>query len=166
MDGDTVQLTCGFLFMCTGYYDYTAGYTPQWPGRERFAGRIAHPQEWPEGLDYTGKPVVVIGSGATAVTIIPALAQHATHVTMLQRSPTYVVARPSEDAAARWLLRRLPATLAYRLTRWKSILLGMYVYNLARRRPDAARRAILRMTGAQLGPDYDVETHFSPRYNP
>lgn len=163
---EIVQFTCDFLYMCTGYYDYASGYTPEWPGRERFAGRIVHPQEWPEDLEYAGKRVVVIGSGATAVTLVPALAQRAAHVTMLQRSPTYIVARPSEDALASWLQRRLPAPLAHRLTRWKSILFGMYFYRLARRRPDATKRAILRMAREQLGPDYDVETHFSPRYNP
>lgn len=163
---EVARLTCGFLYMCTGYYDYTHGYTPEWPGRERFAGRIVHPQEWPADLDYDGKRVVVIGSGATAVTLVPALAERAAHVTMLQRSPTYIVARPSEDALANWLRRRLPAPLGDRLARWKSILLGMYFYRLARRRPDVTRRAILRMARQQLGPDYDVERHFAPRYNP
>lgn len=160
------RLTCGFLYMCTGYYDYTHGYTPEWPGRERFAGRIVHPQEWPADLDYEGKRVVVIGSGATAVTLVPALAERAAHVTMLQRSPTYIVARPSEDALANWLRRRLPAPLGDRLARWKSILLGMYFYRLARRRPNVTRRAILRMARERLGPDYDIERHFAPRYNP
>jgi len=164
--GETVQLTCDFLYMCTGYYDYAQGYTPEWSGVERFPGRIVHPQEWPSDLDYAGKRVVVIGSGATAVTLVPALAQRAAHVTMLQRSPTYIVARPSEDATARWLHRRLPAPLAHRLTRWKSILFGMYIYRLARRRPDATRQAIVRMAREQLGPEYDVATHFTPRYNP
>jgi len=163
---EIVRFTCGFLYMCTGYYDYAHGYTPEWPGRERFAGRIIHPQEWPADLDYDGKRVVVIGSGATAVTLVPALAERAAHVTMLQRSPTYVVARPSADALTNWLRHRLPAPLGDRLARWKSILLGMYFYRLARRRPDFTRRAILRMASERLGPDFDVERHFAPRYNP
>ncbi len=163
---ERVEFTCSFLYTCTGYYDYAHGYTPEWPGRARFTGQIIHPQEWPDDLDYAGKRIVVIGSGATAVTLVPALARRAAHVTMLQRSPTYIVARPSEDTIANWLRRSLPAPLADSAVRWKSILLGMYFYSLARRRPDITRQAILRMTRDQLGPDYDVETHFTPRYNP
>jgi cation diffusion facilitator CzcD-associated flavoprotein CzcO len=152
--------------MCSGYYDYAHGYTPDWPAVERFSGRIVHPQQWPADLDYANKRVVVIGSGATGVTLVPALAERAAHVTMLQRSPSYVVARPSEDALANWLRRRLPAAIALPAARWKSVLLGMYFYRLARRRPEATKRAIVRMARKQLGPDFDVETHFSPRYNP
>jgi cation diffusion facilitator CzcD-associated flavoprotein CzcO len=163
---DRVQLTCNFLYMCSGYYDYAAGYTPEWPAVEGFAGRVVHPQQWPRDLDYAGKRVVVIGSGATAVTLVPALAAQAAHVTMLQRSPTYIVAAPSEDALAAWLHRRLPDTLAYRIARWKSILLDMYFYNVTRRRPAYARQVILQMVQKELGPDYDVDTHFTPRYNP
>ncbi|HLJ82037.1 MAG TPA: NAD(P)/FAD-dependent oxidoreductase [Ktedonobacterales bacterium] len=163
---DTVQITCSFLFMCTGYYDYAHGYTPEWPGIERFTGRIVHPQQWPEDLDYTGKRVVVIGSGATAVTLVPALAETAAHVTMVQRSPTYIVARPSEDAIANWLRRSLPTGLSRPLARWKNIALGIYFYGLARRQPAKVKQAIIRMAREQLGPDYDVETHFSPAYNP
>ena len=152
--------------MCTGYYDYAEGYTPQWPGIERFTGRMVHPQHWPDDLEYAGKQVVVIGSGATAVTLVPAMAEQAAHITMLQRSPTYIVARPAEDAMARRLHKVLPGTLGYRLVRWKSILLGMYFYNLTRRRPEAAKQAIIRMAQKQLGPDYDVGAHFTPAYNP
>jgi len=162
----TVRLTCNFLYMCSGYYDYAHGYTPEWPGVARFSGRIVHPQEWPDDLDYANKRVIVIGSGATAVTLVPALAERAAHVTMLQRSPTYVVARPSEDALANWLRGHLPASIALPAARWKSVLFGMYFYRLARRRPEATKRAIVRMAREQLGPDFDVETHFSPRYNP
>ena len=165
-DTETVQFTCNFLYMCSGYYDYTHGYTPPWPDAERFSGRIVHPQQWPDDLDVDGKRIVVIGSGATAVTLVPALAERAAHVTMLQRSPTYIVARPSQDAIAKWLHSRLPDALATRTTRWKSVLFGMYFYNLARRRPDATKHMILRMARAQLGPEYDVEKHFAPRYNP
>ncbi len=165
-DKEIVRFTCDFLYMCTGYYDYATGYTPTWPGVERFAGRIVHPQQWPDDLDYVGKRVVVIGSGATAVTLVPALAERAAHVTMLQRSPTYIVPRPSEDAAANWLRKRLPTTLADGAVRWKSVLFGMYFYRVARRRPAATKQMILRMVREQLGPDYDIETHFAPRYNP
>jgi len=165
-DKEIVRFTCNFLSMCSGYYDYAGGYTPEWPGVERFAGRIVHPQQWPDDLDYTGKQVVVIGSGATAVTLVPALAEHAAHVTMLQRSPTYIVAIPSEDALANWLHRHLPARLAHSMARWKSILLGMYFYTMARRRPAFTKQAIVGLVQKELGPEYDVDTHFTPRYNP
>lgn len=165
-DTEIVRFTCNFLFMCSGYYDYASGYTPEWPGVERFAGRMVHPQKWPEGLDYTGKRVVVIGSGATAVTLVPALAEQAAHVIMLQRSPTYIVAVPSKDAIANWLHRHLPARLAPTIARWKWILLNMYFYNLARRRPAFTKQAIMRLVQQELGPEYDVDTHFAPQYNP
>ena len=152
--------------MCSGYYDYAAGYTPEFPGIERFRGRIVHPQKWTEDIDYKGKKVVVIGSGATAVTLVPAMAPEAAHVTMLQRSPTYVVARPAEDSIANRLRRRLPIGLAYGLTRWKNVLLGMYFYQLCKRRPDRAKALILKGVRYFLGPDYDIEKHFTPRYNP
>jgi monooxygenase len=161
------QLTCAFLFMCTGYYDYDHGYLPDWPGVERFQGQVIHPQQWPQHLEYTGKRIVVIGSGATTVTLVPALAERAAHVTVLQRSPTYIVSRPSEDAIGNWLHRHLPGRLAGHLTRWKNILLGMYFYGLARRRPERVRQAILEMARKELGPDYhDLERDFSPQYNP
>ncbi len=165
-EGKAVQFACNFLCMCSGYFDYAEGYMPGWPGMERFRGRTVHPQSWPEDLDYEGKRIVVIGSGATAVTLVPALATTAAHVTMLQRSPTYIVARPSDDRAADWLRRLLPERLALRLIRWKNVLLGMYFYNLARRKPERVKQEILRLVREQLGPDYDVEKHFSPRYNP
>ncbi len=165
-DQEHVQFTCRFLFMCTGYYDYAHGYTPDWPGVERFRGRVVHPQQWPQDLDYAGKRIVVIGSGATAVTLVPALAERAAHVVMVQRSPTYIVSRPSEDALGNWLHRRLPARLADRLTRWKNIALGAYFYRLARRRPEEGRATILQWAREQLGPEYDVARDFSPRYNP
>ena len=162
----TVSFTCGFLFMCSGYYDYAAGYTPRFAGTERFAGRIVHPQKWPEDLDWTGKTVVVIGSGATAVTLVPAMAAKAAHVTMLQRSPTYVVSAPAEDALANKLRARLPAKLAYQVIRWRNVLFGMWFFNQARKKPAETKAAIIKMVQAQLGPDYDVATHFTPRYNP
>ena len=163
---ESVQISCNFLFLCGGYYSYTEGYTPEFPGARRFAGRIVHPQKWTDDIDYAGKRVVVIGSGATAVTLVPALAEKAAHVTMLQRSPTYVVARPAEDGMANWLRRYLPSRVAYGITRWKRVLLGMHFFNLCRRDPARAKRLILGGVRTALGPDYDVDRHFTPRYNP
>ncbi len=165
-DQTPVRFTCGFLFGCSGYYDYAAGYTPEFPGLERYAGVLVHPQKWPADLGWTGKRVVVIGSGATAVTLVPAMARAAAHVTMLQRSPTYVVSRPAEDAFANRLRARLPAMLAYQIIRWRNVLFGMWFFNQARKKPVETREAIIAMVRGQLGPDYDVETHFTPRYNP
>jgi monooxygenase len=164
--GELVRLTCGFLFLCGGYYKYSEGYTPEFTGMARFAGRIVHPQKWTGDIDYEGKRVVVIGSGATAVTLVPELAKKAAHVTMLQRSPTWVVARPSEDGMANWLRRWLPPMIAYGITRWKKVLLQQYFFNLCRRSPARARELILGGVRAYLGRDYDVATHFTPRYNP
>jgi monooxygenase len=165
-DGGIARFTCNFLFMCSGYYDYAGGHAPVFAGSERFRGRIVHPQHWPDDLDYAGKRVVVIGSGATAVTLVPAMAAQAAHVTMLQRSPSYIVARPSEDGFVKALRRRLPEKLAYGVTRWRSVLFEMYFYQLSRRKPAKVKQEILKMARAELGPDYDVTTHFSPRYNP
>jgi monooxygenase len=165
-DGNTAKFVCNFLYMCSGYYDYAEGYMPGWPGMDRYRGRIVHPQKWPEDLDFEGKRIVVIGSGATAVTLVPALAKTAAHVIMLQRSPTYIVARPSEDAIAKWLRRRLPPRLVSGIVRWKNVIVGMYFYSLARRRPDFTKKGILRLVQQELGPDFPVEKHFSPRYNP
>ena len=164
-DGETVRtVTCAFLFLASGYYDYAGGYRPDWPGESDFAGRIVHPQHWPEDLDVAGKTVVVIGSGATAVTLVPALADAGARVTMLQRTPSYVVARPSRDAIASWLQRLLPLGLADGLTRWKNVLLGNYFFSLARRKPERARATILRMAAESLPEGYDVERHFAPAY--
>jgi cation diffusion facilitator CzcD-associated flavoprotein CzcO len=163
---EIVRFTCSFLYMCSGYYNYEQGYTPAWPGMEEFRGRIVHPQHWPNDLDYAGKRVIVIGSGATAVTLVPALAEQSAHVTMLQRSPTYIVTLPSQDAIANWLRRHLPTTLAHRAARWKNVVLGMIFYNLARLRPTATKRRIVQLVQDQLGPAYDVVTHFTPHYNP
>src|SRR2546422_2856897 len=163
---EAVTITCNFLFSCAGYYKYAAGYTPEFPGRERFKGTIVHPQAWPQGLNYAGKRVVVIGSGATAVTLIPAMATTAAHVTMLQRSPTYIISMPGEDTVANWLRRRLPARVAYGITRWKNVLLALWFYRFCRRHPKRARALITRWLRNDLGPDCDVATHFNPRYNP
>ncbi len=163
---EPVRFTCNFLFGCTGYYDYAGGYTPEFAGTGDFKGRIVHPQQWPEDLDYKDKHVVVIGSGATAVTIIPVIARTATHVTMLQRSPTYIVSRPTEDAFAKMLRRYLPTGIAYSIARWYNVLFAMYFYNLSRRKPDAVKQWIVDQARTLLGAGYDVETHFTPRYNP
>ncbi len=163
---EPLRFTCSFLYMCSGYYRYDQGHTPTWPGTAQFAGRLVHPQQWPDDLEYADKQVVVIGSGATAVTLVPALAQRAAHVTMLQRSPSYVAARPAEDAVANWLDRRLPDRLARWFTRWKYILEGIYYYQLARRFPNLTRQTMLKFVQQALGPDYDVDTHFRPRYDP
>jgi monooxygenase len=160
------RLSCNFLFMCSGYYDYTRGYLPEWPGAQRFSGQVIHPQFWPENLDYTGKRVVIIGSGATAVTLAPVLASQAAHVTILQRSPTYIVSVPSQDAAANWLLEHLPKRMAYPVIRWKQILFSVFFYTLARKRPEATKKGIIKLVQQALGPDYNVERHFSPLYNP
>jgi monooxygenase len=163
--GRTLTYTCSFLQMCSGYYDYDAGYMPGWPGMERFKGEILHPQKWPEDLDYAGKRVLVIGSGATAVTLVPAMTEKTAHVTMLQRSPTYIVARPAKDVIADWLYAKLPERLAHTLARWKNISLQMYFYNAARKRPEAAKQRIVELAQAELGPGIDMQ-HFTPRYNP
>ena len=160
-----VQLTCNFLYLCTGYYDYENGYTPEWPGVERFRGTIVHPQKWPEQLDYAGKRIVVIGSGATAVTLVPAMADRAAHVTMLQRSPSYVVSRPAEDTVANFLRRVLPDRAAYMIARWKNVLTGTFFYNLARNRPEIFKWMVARGVRTQLGEKYDSK-HFTPPYNP
>jgi monooxygenase len=160
-----IRLTCGFLYLCTGYYDYESGYTPQWNGTDRFRGTIVHPQKWPEDLDYTGKRVVVIGSGATAVTVVPAMSDKAAHVTMLQRSPTYVTSLPSRDKVADRLRAFLPPRLAYSITRWKNVSISMFFYTLARRRPAFFKRVLLKAARKRLGPDYDL-SHFTPSYEP
>jgi cation diffusion facilitator CzcD-associated flavoprotein CzcO len=163
---ETVRMTCGFLLACCGYYRYDAGYTPDFEGTERFAGRIVHPQQWPGDLDYTGLRVVVIGSGATAVTLVPAMADRAAHVTMLQRSPSYVVSLPGVDPIAKALGRLLPAKVVYPIVRWKNVLLTMLSFELSRRRPRVMKRLIRRALERRLPPGYDIDTHFKPTYNP
>ncbi|MDB4991481.1 MAG: flavin-binding family monooxygenase [Myxococcaceae bacterium] len=163
---EPTRMRCNFLFMCSGYYDYDKGYTPDFPGIERFAGRVVHPQKWTPDIDYAGKRVVVIGSGATAVTLVPELAKTAAHVTMLQRSPTYVVSRPAEDSLANKLREHLPSMAAYGATRWKNVLLGMAFYGLSRQQPERMKSMFLRGVRARLGPDYDIDKHFTPSYKP
>ncbi len=161
----TVFFTCGFLYLCTGYYDYDEGYTPEWSDFEKYTGTVVHPQKWPTDLDYAGKKVLVIGSGATAVTLVPAMAETAKHVTMLQRSPTYIVTLPSEDRIANVLRAILPAKAAYALTRWKNVLRQMFFYELSRRRPSVMKRLIAKGVRNEVG-DEIAEKHFKPNYNP
>ena len=165
-DGRAVLLTARYLMMCAGYYRYSAGYTPEFAGVSRFKGKLIHPQLWPEDLDYEGKRVVVIGSGATAVTLVPAMADKAAQVTMLQRSPTYMVSLPAADRVANWLRRLLPLSLAYRLTRWKNVLLQLIFFNFARAFPGRTKKRLLDLIREQLGSEYDLATHFTPQYNP
>jgi monooxygenase len=164
--GDRVQITCNILFMCSGYYNYENGYTPEFEGSEDFQGRTVHPQQWPEDLDFAGKKVVIIGSGATAMTLVPAIAKTAAHVTMLQRSPTYVVSLPAEDPIANALRKFLSAKLAHRIIRWKNIQFQRYLYRQTREKPDKVKRKLLGLVRKHLGPDYDIDTHFNPDYNP
>jgi monooxygenase len=165
-DGTRSTLRCNFLLMCPGYYRYDRGHTPALPGIEHFAGRVVHPQFWPQDLDTTGQRIVIIGSGATAVTLLPSLAQTAAHVTMLQRSPTWIVSRPSVDKIAEALRRWLPARAAYVLNRWKRVLLGMYFYRMCQRKPEGVGRWLLAQLKPQLPPGFDIERHFHPSYNP
>jgi monooxygenase len=164
--GERVQLTCRFLYGCTGYYRYDEGYLHHFEGRDRFRGSIVHPQHWPEELDYEGKRVVVIGSGATAVTLVPAMAERAAHVTMLQRSPSYIVTLPAEDRLSNFLRRRLPAKTAYAITRWKNVVLQLASFNISRRWPEFMKGVIRRGVLRRLPDGYDVDVHFAPAYNP
>ena len=165
-DGKQWDVTCDWLFGATGYYDYAAGYSPHFDGQEDFAGKIVHPQFWPEDLDYAGKDVVVIGSGATAVTLIPAMADTAGHITMLQRSPSYVMPLPRKDPIANGLRKILPAKAAYAVTRRLNIGRGRFIYNLCQRQPKLARRIIRTLNVKSLPEGYQVDTHFNPKYNP
>jgi monooxygenase len=164
--GTTEHLTCDLLFANTGYYRYDEGYTPHFEGLERYRGRIVHPQHWPEDLDYAGKRVVVIGSGATAVTLVPAMAERAAHITMLQRSPSYVLSLPASDPIADLLRRVLPSRLAYSIVRWKNVLLATLVFQVSRRWPRFTKGLLRRGVEKRLPPGYDVDTHFKPRYEP
>ena len=158
--------SCSFLYGCTGYYSYDSGYEPSFPGVERFRGKLVHPQKWPEDLDYAGKQIVVIGSGATAVTLVPALSRTAGHVTMLQRSPTYILSLPTHDPIAERLRRLLPVDPAHRLVRWKNILVGLGIYQLSRRAPSIARHLIRQGAAKKLPRGYEIDKHFNPRYDP
>jgi monooxygenase len=161
-----ILIRCNFLLMCAGYYSYAEGYRPRFAGEENFTGQLVHPQFWPENLDYRGKKIVVIGSGATAVTLLPELARTAAHVVMLQRSPTYIVSRPSVDRLAGWLQGKFSAKTAYRVTRLKNVLYNQIVYSMARKSPTIVKRLIAKGLREGLGPTYDIKRHFTPTYNP
>ena len=165
-EGERKAFVCRFVMLCSGYYRYERGYMPDFPGMADFGGEIVHPQLWPEKLDYTGKKVVIIGSGATAVTLVPAMAPDAAHVTMLQRSPSYIAARPSRDAIADGLRRILPERIAYAIARAKNILLAIYVFQLSRRWPERVKRQVIQLVKDELGEDFDVDRHFTPAYRP
>jgi monooxygenase len=164
--GETVELTCGFVYSCTGYYRYDRGYTPEFDGLDEYAGQVIHPQHWPEDLDVTDKRVVVIGSGATAITLIPALARDAAHVTMLQRSPTWVVSLPTRSAVADRLHRLLPRRWADIAIRWINVLTSQGSYFFSRRWPALMRKGLRKGLERELPEGYDIDTHFTPRYDP
>ncbi|MFT7403692.1 flavin-containing monooxygenase [Zhongshania sp.] len=164
--GERVSVSCRFVFNCSGYYDYDEGYTPEFDGTKDFSGQIIHAQQWPEELDYRGKRVVVIGSGATAITLVPTMAKDTASITMLQRSPTYIAHVPSEDPTARKLKKWLPKSWVFRLMRWKKVAFQLYIYRLSRKNPEMLRKFLLGLLRKELGPDYDIGTHFTPHYNP
>ena len=164
--GARTQRTCQFLYLCSGYYRYDEGYTPDWPGQERFAGPIVHPQHWPADLDLAGQRVVLIGSGATAATILPAIAGTAASVTMLQRSPSFVLSMPNSDPIAAALHKVLPGRQAYAAVRWKNARLATVIYQFCRKYPARARRMLQQGAARQLPDGYDIGTHFTPAYEP
>lgn len=163
---DLLSMSCNFFFICGGYYNYQQGYTPDFPGLQNFKGQVIHPQKWTPDISVSNKNVVIIGSGATAVTLVPALATSAAHVTMLQRSPTYIMSRPANDALANWVNQFAPAKLAYAITRWKNVLLGMLFYKLARSYPKRIKQMIVNGVKQAMRPGFDVTKHFSPNYKP
>ncbi len=165
-NGEEQRFTCNFLMMCSGYYNYAEGYTPEITGLDTFSGTVIHPQHWPEDLDYAGKRVAVIGSGATAMTLVPSMADTAAKVTMIQRSPTYVVSRPDQDKIANWLRSWLPEKWAYAITRFKNVQLQNYMYQRTRTRPEKVKALLLKMVREALPAGYDVDKHFTPTYNP
>lgn len=158
--------TCSFLSLCTGYYDYKKGYTPKFKGSESFNGQIIHPQKWTEDIDYTNKKIIVIGSGATAITLVPSLAEKAAHVTMLQRSPTYIAIQPSIDNLGQWFYKYFPQKIAFKINRWRKIRWQQFTYYMARRYPDFIKKALLKGVEKSLDPGYDIDTHFTPKYAP
>ena len=164
-NNETKNMTCNFLFLCGGYYSYTKPHMPSFKNEDNFNGDIVHPQFWNEDISYANKKIAVIGSGATAITIVPALAEIAEHVTMVQRSPTYVVSGPSEDKINKFLRKILPSKITYFLIRWKNILWQSFTFSMARRYPERTKNKILELIQEELGPDYDIEKHFTPTYN-
>jgi cation diffusion facilitator CzcD-associated flavoprotein CzcO len=164
--GNSVQISCNFLYMCAGYYNYNQPHEPELPQLENFKGTVVHPQFWPKDLDYENKNVVVIGSGATAVTLVPSMADKAASVTMLQRSPTYIISRPSEDWFANGMRALLPHKLAYAITRFRNTRFQEWIYKRTRRNPARIKKILLDAVRKELGPDFDVDKHFTPKYNP
>jgi cation diffusion facilitator CzcD-associated flavoprotein CzcO len=160
------QISCNFLYMCAGYYSYDEAHDPKFPSMDAFKGKIVHPQFWPDDLNYENKKIVVIGSGATAVTLVPSMAKKAASVTMLQRSPTYIISRPSEDWFANGLRKILPNSWAYALTRMRNTRFQEFIYKRTRKNPEKVKKTLLDMVRNELGPDYDVDKHFTPSYNP
>jgi cation diffusion facilitator CzcD-associated flavoprotein CzcO len=165
-EGQSISMTCNFLFLCGGYYSYDKPYMPKFPEQDRFEGQVIHPQFWDESIDCSDKKVVVIGSGATAVTLVPAIAKNAAHVTMLQRSPSYVVSAPGEDSWSQALNKIFPIRLTYFLIRWKNIFRTSLGFYLSRKYPERVKDRLINLVREELGNDYDVEKHFTPRYNP
>ena len=165
-EGQKISMTCNFLFLCGGYYSYDKPYMPKFPEQDRFEGQVIHPQFWDESMDYSDKKVIVIGSGATAVTLVPAIAKNAAHVTMLQRSPSYVVSAPGEDSWSQALNKIFPIRLTYFLIRWKNIFRTSLGFYLSRKYPERVKDRLINLVREELGNDYDVEKHFTPRYNP
>ena len=164
--GNSVQISCNFLYMCAGYYNYNQPHEPELPQLDNFKGTVVHPQFWPKDLDYENKKVVVIGSGATAVTLVPSMADKAASVTMLQRSPTYIISRPSEDWFANGMRALLPHKLAYAITRFRNTRFQEWIYKRTRRNPTRIKKILLDAVRKELGPDFDVDKHFTPKYNP
>ena len=163
--GETQQVSCNWLMMCSGYYNYEEGFTPDFPGRNDFKGQVIHPQFWPEKLDYSGKRVVVIGSGATAITLIPSMTDKAQHVTMLQRTPSYVISVPQFDPMVRVLLKFLPEMTVYKMSRARNNFITQLIFKLSRKYPNAVRKFLLKQVRMQVGPNFDMK-HFTPPYNP
>lgn len=163
---ETIHYSCNFLLMCSGYYNYDEGYTPDFEGFDDFEGRIVHPQKWTSDIEYQNKKVVVIGSGATAVTLVPELAKKAKLVTMLQRSPTYIISQPSKDKIADFFRKIFPSKIAYEFNRWKNVLFNLFFYKLAIKNPNFVKKYIKTQTRKTLGKNYDVDTHFTPKYDP
>ena len=167
LDSENIEsFSCSFLLLCGGYYNYDEGYSPHFENQEKFNGLIVHPQKWPEDLNYHNKKVVVIGSGATAVTIIPSMSEEVKHITMLQRSPTYYMAAPDKDMIGHFFRKIFPQRAAHFLTRWKNIFLGRYFYSRCVKNPEKVKKLLIDGVRAHLGDKYDIETHFTPKYNP
>ena len=162
----TATLKTGFLYMCAGYYSYEEGYRPSFKGEDSYQGTLIHPQFWPGDLDYSGKRIAVVGSGATAVTLVPTLAEKAEKVTMVQRSPTYIMKLPNRNGLFVSLSKWLPARVAYRLTRWRNLVLSMGLFAYARAFPGKMKKLLMKGAAAELPEGYEVEKHFNPSYKP